>query len=540
MGSSYLVDLQEALDTFDWKQAENICEALIVELNSSTTPYDEEPARKILKMLRRKRQFRLMGLVADAFIRSGQSAAEILRQYAQSMIDQGNLTASRMVLQSIIDDPGSPPGEKAEASGLLGRIHKQLYVNARDPSNPRQQQNLGRAIEYYYNVYKSDPKSFLWHGINTVALLARADRDHVELPALPRMQEIAREIDGLLRQIGSLKYWDRATAVEDAVALGDFKNAYDHALNYALDKEVDAFEVASLLRQLTEVWQLTEGTEPGNILLPVLTTALLKCQGGQCSLDARKIKSEANNAQNARRQLEKVFGTDRYQPLGWLKTALQRCEAVGRVESLTGKRIGTGFLVKASDFFENRDPKELLFLTNAHVVSPDDQPFPGALPAEAVNIVFEASGGQYAVDELVWSSPPTELDATFLALQSLDQKVECCPLVPPASPFNIEMRPRVYVIGYPLGGGLSISLQDSFWLDTDGRVLHYRTPTEPGSSGSPVFDQEYWTVIGLHHLGEKDLERLRGGGTYEANEGIAIAAIQKATKSGTPAKGAAN
>jgi hypothetical protein len=47
-------------------------------------------------------------------------------------------------------------------------------------------------------------------------------------------------------------------------------------------------------------------------------------------------------------------------------------------------------------------------------------------------------------------------------------------------------------------------------------------------------------VIGLHHLGEKDLERLRGGGTYEANEGIAIAAIQKATKSGPPAKGAAN
>ena len=328
MGSSYLVDLQAALDTFAWKRAENICEALIDELNAATTPYGEEPARKILKMLRRKRQFRLMGLVADAFIRSGQSAAEILRQYAQSMIDQGNLTASRMVLQSIIDDPASPLGEKAEARGLLGRIHKQLYVNAKDPSNPRQQQNLGKAIEYYHSVYTSDPKSFLWHGINTVALLARADRDHVELPALPRMEEIAREIDGLLRQNGSLKYWDRATAVEDAVALGDFKNAYDHALNYALDKEVDAFEAASLLRQLTEVWQLTEDTEPGNILLPVLTTALLKCQGGQCALDAKRIKPEANNAQNARRQLEKVFGTDRYQPLGWLKTALH---GVGRL-----------------------------------------------------------------------------------------------------------------------------------------------------------------------------------------------------------------
>jgi V8-like Glu-specific endopeptidase len=86
----------------------------------------------------------------------------------------------------------------------------------------------------------------------------------------------------------------------------------------------------------------------------------------------------------------------------------------------------------------------------------------------------------------------------------------------------------VYVIGYPLGGVLSISLQDSVWLDADDTFLHYRTPTEPGSSGSPVFDQKYWTPIGVHHRGKINTPRLHGlPGTYEANEAITISEIRK-------------
>jgi hypothetical protein len=539
MLNSFLAHLQGALDTFNWKQAERICEALIDELNSSTIPYDEEHGKTILKSLRRKRQFRLMSLVADGFIRSGLSSAEILRQYGQSMIDQGNLTASRIILQSIVDDAASPLQEKAEARGLIGRIYKQLYVNAVDSSNPRQRQNLRTAIDQYYSVYKSSPKSFLWHGINTVALLARADRDHVMLTDLPPMREIAQEIDTLLKKSGSLKYWDRATALEDAVALGDFTNAYDHALYYALDEDADAFEIASLIRQLTEVWQLNEDIEPGNTLLPILRAALLKRQGGEVLVDANKLRSQVSSAQNAysrlaTKRLEKVFGTDRYEPLAWLQKALLRCAAVARVDTVMDQRVGTGFLVRASDFFVGGDRSELLFLTNAHVISPDDSSFPGAIPPQAAKIVFEASGTRCEVGEIILSSPPSNLDFTFLTLRSLDAKAECCPLEPPASPFNIESNPRVYVIGYPLSAGLSISLQDSLWLDADGALLHYRTPTEPGSSGSPVFDQQYWTLIGLHHAGEKDMPRLRGPGTYEANEGISIAAIQKATLSGAP------
>jgi V8-like Glu-specific endopeptidase len=83
----------------------------------------------------------------------------------------------------------------------------------------------------------------------------------------------------------------------------------------------------------------------------------------------------------------------------------------------------------------------------------------------------------------------------------------------------------VYVVGHPLGGGVSFSLQDNLLLDWDQRLVHYRTPTEPGSSGSPVFDDQ-WRLIAIHHAGGSNMRKLNGKpGTYKANEGINILAI---------------
>jgi V8-like Glu-specific endopeptidase len=57
----------------------------------------------------------------------------------------------------------------------------------------------------------------------------------------------------------------------------------------------------------------------------------------------------------------------------------------------------------------------------------------------------------------------------------------------------------------------------------------YRTPTESGNSGSPVFDEDEWMLVGLHHAGSKEMPRLKGkGGTYEANEAFSITAIREA------------
>jgi len=116
-----------------------------------------------------------------------------------------------------------------------------------------------------------------------------------------------------------------------------------------------------------------------------------------------------------------------------------------------------------------------------------------------------------------------------VTVEVLTDSTELSPLRPPAAPFDSLKQQRVYMIGYPKGGGLAFSLQDSVWLDTNDNSLHYRTLTNPGSSESRVFDEEYWTMIALHHAGDEEMPRLNGEGTYKANEDVAISPFLKAT-----------
>jgi Trypsin-like peptidase domain/MAP3K TRAFs-binding domain len=522
--------LSNHLNSFDWTEVETICMDLIKRLNNASIPFPLEAAKEILRQLRRKRRFRLMERVADALIRSGQSGAQLRRQYAQAMIDQDNLTAPERELQAIIGDQASPASERAEAEGLLGRIYKQLYVNTNDPHSPRQQENLRRAIAYYYDVYRRDPKEFLWQGINTVALLRRAHWDKVAVGYSIDDRQLAKEIlDAIANKPDAhgVFYWDRATAVEASVALGRLEDARDQLIYFVSDPAVDAFEVGSLFRQLTEVWGLRPTSEPGASLLPVLRAALLAREGGQMDLDRTDVQAG----------LEAVFGKDRYEPFSWFQTGLQRCTAVARIETILGKRVGTGFLVDPHDFFESPGDDPVL-LTNAHVISPREHLTPPAIAPDVAVAVFEALGQRYRVKKLLWRSPVAQLDATFVSIEKMQPDCAPCPLKPPPEPFDPKRTQRVYMIGYPLGGVLSISLQDSIWLDTDATVLHYRTPSEEGSSGSPVFDQNYWSVVALHHKGRSDMPLLKGQpGSYEANEGIAIEAIREAIRAsgGRPA-----
>ena len=149
-----------------------------------------------------------------------------------------------LVLDSILGDTTTPRSEQAEARGLIGRIYKDLYVNANDPASPRRQDDLRRAIEAYHDVYQTDPDQFLWQGINTVALLDRAEKDGIlstlGFPDTLKLSIAQRIATSLASR--DLEYWDRATAIENAMALGDARGAYDHFCYYGIDPRVDAFK----------------------------------------------------------------------------------------------------------------------------------------------------------------------------------------------------------------------------------------------------------------------------------------------------------
>ncbi|MFD7967298.1 trypsin-like serine peptidase [Streptomyces clavifer] len=58
----------------------------------------------------------------------------------------------------------------------------------------------------------------------------------------------------------------------------------------------------------------------------------------------------------------------------------------------------------------------------------------------------------------------------------------------------------VNVIGHPSGRLKEIALRDNALQVRLDDFLHYRTDTEPGNSGSPVFNDQ-WEVVALHHSG---------------------------------------
>lgn len=527
--------LSDALGAFNWSGAEEVCIALIERINNEPDPLPEAAAKRLLQRLRRKRRFRLMMLVAESLIRSGQHAAQIRRQYAQALIDQGALYAAESVLRSIIQEPQTAISEQREARGLIGRIYKQLYVNIKN-SGERNRSNLQRAVNEYLDVYSSQPQENLWHGINVVALLDRARRDGLNLQGMPDPCVIA---GGILRALeekeaaGDQMYaFDVATALEALVALAqcdDSKNwceeAEEKALEYAACEDADAFEIASTLRQLDEVWQLSDSTPACSRLLPILRAALLSKEGGALTVEPESVKGEIARTESARDNLEKVFGADKTRTLSWYMKGLERCKSIARVERLDGKGHGTGWLINAEDFFEGRTGK--LLLTNAHVVS---LTYDRALTPKQAKANFQVLGKVVDVDDIVWSSPVGELDATFLSLKGDPPPADALPVEPTPMKMN-EPPPRMYIIGHPGGRDLELSLNDNLLLACNERLLHYRTPTEGGSSGSPVFEPLDWRVVALHHAGKNSMERIDGKpGTYEANEGISICALMHATK----------
>jgi S1-C subfamily serine protease len=223
--------------------------------------------------------------------------------------------------------------------------------------------------------------------------------------------------------------------------------------------------------------------------------------------------------------LEKVFGAERFQSLEWYRTGLARCAGVARIGLERSRGVGTGFLVRGTSLHPTLGD-ELYLLTNSHVVSPNPE-VPIAITPEEALVTFEglpgAEGKTWTVKQLIFTSPIRELDATLLQLDRPVAGVEPYPVA--AHLPRLDGQQRVYVVGHPQGGGLSFSLQDNLLLDWDQHKVHYRTPTEPGSSGSPVFDDQ-WRLIALHHAGRSDMPRLNGRpGTYAANEGINIHAI---------------
>ena len=484
-------------------------------------------AELALKELTSHRWFDLAGMLGKQLVATFGEARGIRRRYGQALIERGELASAREQFARLLETPDLSPSERAEYLGLTGRTFKQQFVNTERQTEAVDGDALRSAIDTYLQGYTSDPTANTWHGINAVALLKLAGRRGVAHPAAGNADAIAVEITGILTLTQALTHWDEATLAEAYVALEDWDNAAEHLRRYLWYPSADAFAFGSTLRQFEEIWEITDSQDPGTPLVTLLRARLLELENGRVELSAGQV---TRMLQKGAAHYEKVFGQDHFTTLTNYRTGLERCGPVARIQHALDGGGGTGFLMRGSDL----DPRlgaESVLVTNAHVLDPDGTS-EGLAPEDAV-VSFHALEGvdpaevfTIAPDGMVWSSPRDALDVTIVRLQRSPELKMPYPVAKQVP----NKGARVIAIGHPAGGRLSLSLNDNELLDVEspGFRVHYRTPTEGGSSGSPIFSRE-WKLVSLHHAGGDDLPRLNGQpGTYQANEGISIMAIKEA------------
>ena len=487
----------------------------------------------MLDLLRESRQYEPLMDVAEAALAGRPTVPGVWRRYAQALVDGNRTAVALRIYTGVLKDPNASEDDRIEASGGVGRCYKQLFLTSSDSN--RRADYLQRALDIYWGAHQADPR-LIWHGINAAALLARAGRDGIEVSGTSDAALLARNIAAQVLQIvdeqPQSEQWTNATACEASVALGHYDEAVRRGAAFVEDPDTDAFAIASLLRQLLEVWELDTTTPLGNALLPVLRAALLEKEGGAVVLATQDVGAPRLD-RLADAGLEKVLGHERYRSLAWYRNGLLRCRAVARIENLNEDGLGTGFLV-AGAALHGALPERVL-VTNGHVIPEELDPRNAVVTFHGLDT--DALGpNRFRVARRWWYEPSSSphLDTTVLELDGYPPRVEPIPLAPRLT----ELTPstRAYVIGHPRGlQQPQFSLQDNLILDRDDTRLHYRSPTEGGSSGSPVFDGQ-WQLIGLHHAGGFAMPRLNNlGGTYPANEAITLDAIRNALANRPPA-----
>jgi len=219
----------------------------------------------------------------------------------------------------------------------------------------------------------------------------------------------------------------------------------------------------------------------------------------------RNLNTYQFNISDKEVSLEKIIGSkDNLLTINWLEKALTASRAVCRVVREDGES-GTGFLTQDGYLF-----------TNHHVLeTPED--------AAGASIEFNYEVGQtgtvkplsqYKLDASDFkTSPVPQFDFTKVKVIENGNKplkdwgfLEFDPSAMPA------IGDAVTIIQHPSGGDKRIALRANEVVEQKAQFLYYTTDTEPGSSGSPVFNRD-WKVVALHHAAKQINGR-------DANEGI--------------------
>lgn len=229
-----------------------------------------------------------------------------------------------------------------------------------------------------------------------------------------------------------------------------------------------------------------------------LLTILTKIEEKKTSESEKEIKVADEKG------LEKIIGRNGLQSIEWLKRGIQKANSVCKIHTSDGY-VGTGFLVEGGYIFTNNH-----VIGSASVAQFSQVEFGYDSLDDTPSVFYDLDHKSFETSEVldytkvkVKDNHPNVKLATWGKLQINN--------IPP------NKSDALVIIQHPQGRQKELAFSDGTNSIWDHR-LHYKVTTEPGSSGSPVFDIN-WNVVALHHAGGHIPINARGD-TKFVNEGI--------------------
>ena len=491
--------LRDAIDNHD----SDLLQRLLNELRATWRALTEPERAERLRQLRKSQLFtEVIELAAIC----PTTYWPIIEELSLAQVGTGRLTRAIDALESATP---SCRAEKDQRLGRLGRIYKQLYLDAAPTAREPRVDDLERALKYYGEAFErsatstrwDDDDAPYWHGINLVALQVHGANLATEPKKTERLKE-AKAIAAVVRQAATRdldrddqRAWARLTLAEACLideALHD--EAVEH-LEHFIDEDEDAsYEAFAFERQLRELWGFDQTTDLGRRLLLPLQEAKARSLSTQWKLGGH----------------EKIFTDtppERYQAF---KRIVERAKGMVRIESRVGHEIiGSGFVIAAD-----------LLVTCRHVAT-------DYRPEELIAVFTEdrdENGEPRTVRcvESLWTGIRQGRRSYDACLLRLEKPVPLANVVPVCleGSFEKNKRSRAYVLSHPGGADLHVSVHDSKLLHFNPHVIQYRSGTMRGSSGAAVFNRS-WKVIGIHGRGSNEISHARfPDRKIAANEGV--------------------
>jgi V8-like Glu-specific endopeptidase len=258
----------------------------------------------------------------------------------------------------------------------------------------------------------------------------------------------------------------------------------------------------------TKVWGTVE--RPERVL----------CRMEQLGMHQEALRLASSMARGERfvgfNPLERIIRENDLMSSFFLHLGATRARAVGRIVTRTDVGVGTGFLIS---------PR--LMMTNNHVIENERHAERSLVEFDYVRPFGRDIGTTQRFgllpSEFFLTSVTRDglnLDYTIVAVEAVNSnghELAARGYVPlAAASGELTVKELANIIQHPGGHPQQVALRDNKVVESLKHFIRYEADTMPGSSGSPVFNDQ-WQLAALHHSGVPDevrtgVYRLRDGG----------------------------